>query len=193
MLRCLYDKFAVTRAFNQCRGRANMNQRELLLARHAKSDWNTDAKSDFDRPLSKRGKRDAPRMGEWLQSRELIPDYIVSSPSRRTRRTAEAICEILSMDSKSIAWEPGMYEADLNTLLAVLASCPPNKQRILLIGHNPGLEELLIYLLDSVPDTGTGKLFPTAAIARLQMPQAWLALKRGEARLLELKTPPAVE
>ena len=113
--------------------------RRLLVMRHAKSDWDSGPGSDFDRPLAKRGERDAPRMGRWLREQALIPDRVVSSPAVRARQTCLLVCEALAIKKGQIHWEPEIYAAEVTTLLNVLARCPEKTQRLLLVGHNPGL------------------------------------------------------
>lgn len=171
----------------------NASPRRLLVMRHAKSDWDRGAGSDFDRPLAKRGLRDAPRMGRWLLDQGLIPDWVVSSPALRARETALAVCHKLGLDEGSIHWERSIYAAEVPALLDVLARCPQDRALVLLIGHNPGLEELVEYLArgsGTVPSRP--KLLPTAAVACLELPRDWAALKPGSGRLTALVVPKAL-
>jgi phosphohistidine phosphatase len=164
--------------------------RELLILRHAKSDWDGLAASDFARPLAKRGKKDAPRVGEWLYREGLIPHLIVSSPAQRARETALKVCKCLDLSKKDIVWDAEIYDAELQTLLDVLGRAPADAQMVLLVGHNPGLEELLRYLAGSdVDEPHDGKLLPTATIARLEMPDDWTCLPPGCAGLLAIVRP----
>jgi len=169
-------------------------RRELLLLRHAKSAWDTGARSDFDRPLKKRGRRDAPRMGRWLAERGWRPDLVVSSPAERARRTTLAVLEELDLDEDAVRWEPRLYGADLAALLELLAEIPADVSRALLVGHNPGLEDLLVRLCgNSLVNPGDGKLLPTCALARLDMPPDWGGLRPGAGRVLALLRPREVE
>lgn len=164
--------------------------RELLLLRHAKSDWNSDAATDFERPLAKRGKSDAPKVGSWLYREGLVPDHVVSSPAERARQTAAKVCKRLDFKKKRIVWDAAIYEAGVSDLLAVLARCPEAAATVLLVGHNPGLEDLLRHLIGEdieIPDDG--KLMPTATVARLEMPNDWKALPPGSAQLLSITRP----
>jgi phosphohistidine phosphatase len=164
--------------------------RHLLLLRHAKSDWDTDAVEDFERPLARRGKKDARRMGQWMHREGLMPDYVIASPALRTRETAGRVCKELGIPGKDIHFEPRIYEANVTSLLAVLADCPGGCHNILLVGHNPGLADLLAYLWGentSLPDDG--KLLPTATLARLRMPRDWARLERGCGRMILLTRP----
>lgn len=164
--------------------------RQLLILRHAKSDWGSDAQSDFDRPLAKRGKKDAPKMGAWLHHQGLIPDYVVSSPARRTQQTTFKVCKELGIEKNQIHWDARIYEATAGELLDVLASCPASAERVLLVGHNPGLETLLAYLCGAqTPVPEDGKLMPTATVAQLKMPDEWTQLDPGTAELISLTRP----
>lgn len=139
---------------------------ELLLLRHAKSARDTDAARDFDRPLAPRGRRDARRMGDWLREQALTPDLVVSSPARRARQTARRALRALSLDPEAIRWDERIYEATPETLLEVLAEAPADCERLLLVGHNPGLEELVEQLCGAPIETPPGaKPFPSGALA----------------------------
>lgn len=165
-------------------------RRELLILRHAKSDWKSDAATDFERPLAKRGKKDAPRIGAWLYREGLTPDAVVSSPAERARETTLKVCKGLDFKKKAIAWDDAVYAAELADLLAVLARCPADAGTVLLIGHNPGLEELVRHLTGGDHDEpDDGKLLPTSAIARLEMPDDWHRLDAGCAVLLSITRP----
>lgn len=165
-----------------------MPMRELWLLRHAKSAWDTDAPSDFERPLNRRGERDAPRMGRWMRRQGWIPDRVLASPARRARQTAEAVCRELGIDPGAICWEPRLYEASVSDLLAVLRSCPETARRVLVVGHNPGLEELALTLCGPLALPGK-KLLPTAALLRLAVSGDWADLGPGKGRLLERVRP----
>lgn len=162
-------------------------KRELIILRHAKSDWETGAPSDFDRPLAKRGRRDAPKVGRFLKQQGLVPDYVVSSPAKRAAQTVIAACEEMGVDAKSIHWDPRIYHAGAGTLLDVLNECPENTQRVLIAGHNPGLEILLQNLCNHmIPEQEDYKLLPTAAVAHLEILSTWKALEGRLARLVSL-------
>lgn len=164
--------------------------RELLILRHAKSDWHSNATSDFDRPLAKRGKTDAPKVGAWLYREGLVPDVVVSSPAERARQTASKVCKCLDIKKKQIMWDAAIYEADVPTLLQVLARCPDQATLVLLIGHNPGLEQLLLHLVgEDLEFPEDGKLLPTATVARLEMPELWDELPSGSGQLMSITRP----
>jgi len=164
--------------------------RHLLLLRHGKSDWGTDAAEDFERPLAKRGKKDVRRMGQWMRREGLLPDYVISSPATRARETSYRVCEELGISIHDIHFDRRIYEADVPTLMAVLADCPQGRNTIMLVGHNPGLEELLAWLWGektALPEDG--KLLPTATLACLRMPRDWTRLERGCGRTIVLTRP----
>jgi phosphohistidine phosphatase len=168
--------------------------RELLILRHAKSDWDSGVAADFNRPLSKRGKNDAPRVGAWLYREGLVPDLVVSSPAERARQTASKVCKCLDIKKGRIHWDRDIYEAEAQTLLSVLSRCPPDAATVLLIGHNPGLEHLLMHLVgDDLEIPDDGKLLPTATVARLEMPDDWHDLPCGSAQLVSITRPKSLK
>jgi phosphohistidine phosphatase len=161
---------------------------ELLLLRHAKSDWSVEM-DDFSRPLKKRGRRAAKQVGRWLRKQHLIPDIILSSPATRALATAQRVCKQLDIEESAIICDPRIYEADALTLLEVLKTgC--HERRVLLVGHNPGLEDLLLKLIPySVPLSANGKHLPTAALAQLAFEGDWTELAEGSAKLITLVRP----
>ena len=164
--------------------------RHLLILRHAKSDWDTDAASDFERPLAKRGEKDAPKMGRWLKQNKLLPSYVISSPAQRARQTCEKVCKAMGIKEKQINWDERIYAATEGELLRVLANCPKKQKTVMLVGHNPGLEDLLAYLVGkSMKIPADGKLLPTATVAYLQMPDNWKGLKEGDGQLISITRP----
>lgn len=163
--------------------------RQLLVLRHGKSDWDVDV-SDFDRPLKKRGKKAAQRMGAWLREQNLVPDYIVSSPAERAKNTAVILAKVMGLTAKQINYDSRIYAAVLSDLKAVLSDCPAKARRVMLVGHNPGLEELLIYLSkDTIPFPDDGKLLPTATLAVLKMPDNWKPQLKKSAELVSITRP----
>jgi len=157
--------------------------RTLILLRHGKSDWNTND-DDFNRPLKKRGKNASTLVGQWLNRHKLAPDYVISSPARRALQTAEIACEAMGIRKKDIYRQRHIYLATPEELLHVLADCPVQAKRVMLVGHNPGLEELLYYLVNghmTIPEDG--KIMPTATFAILRLPEDWDNLNSGAANL----------
>ena len=150
--------------------------KELLLLRHGKSDWNMDT-SDFNRPLNKRGKRSTLQIAKWLAEQKLAPDLIISSPATRALTTAEIVCSAMAIPINTIQTENNIYQASLSDLRQILLHIPDSVQRLLLVGHNPGVESLLSYLVPNVPIPEDGKLMPTATLAYLQLDPQWSFLQ----------------
>lgn len=161
----------------------------LLIMRHAKSDWSANV-DDFDRPLSKRGYKDAKKMGTWLKQQKLVPDLIVSSPATRTKQTISIVCDQLGKNAPETIWDDRIYETGLHDLLQVVTEHGKNARCMLLTGHNPGLDHLVDYLVkDEPPRSATGKLMTTAAIAILDYGNAGINGKKQSARLLQVARP----
>ena len=136
--------------------------------RHAKSDWSDGNLSDFERPLAARGRKAAKRMGKWLKHQHYHVDRIICSPALRTKQTGQCICKQLGLSSDDMILENNLYEASSDDLLAMLQKHAQQTQTLMLIGHNPGLDQLLCYLSkDTPPCDQNGKLMTTAAIAVL--------------------------
>ena len=134
--------------------------RTLLLLRHAKSSWSEAGRSDHDRSLTERGKQDAPRMGQLLKDQGLVPDLIVSSTAKRARKTAEKVARTCGY-SGEIRQTEALYLAPVAQYLELLRQLPDQHQRVLLVGHNPGLEDLLETL------TGRCERLSTATLAQI--------------------------
>jgi len=134
----------------------------LLLLRHAKSSWDDPAIADFDRPLATRGERDAPEMGRALALRGPLPQVIVSSPAVRTRETLGLFLEAAGLKTRP-KFEASLYGASVTDLLQAVRKLPAAKACALMVGHNPGLEELVAGL------TGVRAEMPTAALACLEL------------------------
>ncbi len=142
----------------------------LLLMRHAKSSWKDTDLPDHERPLNKRGRRDAPMMGELLAERELIPERILSSSALRARQTAELLAETAGYTG-TITYLDRLYMAEVDEYINVLNDLPDDVDPALLIGHNPAMETLLQML------SGKIESLPTAVIALLRLPiESWAEL-----------------
>ena len=162
--------------------------RELCLLRHGKADRNL-AMDDFDRPLKKRGKSAAQHIGEGLHHLHIIPDWIASSPAKRALATANIVHKALAVEGLDVVQDPRLYQEGYERLITVLAECPSDAGRVLLVGHNPELEDLLVFLVGIAHLPDTDKLLPTAGLARLKMPNDWSHLNAGCAKLLSLTHP----
>jgi len=133
----------------------------LLILRHAKSSWNDAGMSDHDRPLNDRGKEDAPRIGRLLRDQGLEPDLILSSTAKRARSTAKRVVEGGEL-ACSLQLLDELYLASADTYIEVLRRQPAAYERVLVVGHNPGLEELVLLL------TGTSLALPTGALVQVE-------------------------
>lgn len=164
-------------------------QRELILLCHGKPDTSSD-QDDYHLPLSERSKRDAQRIGSWLQQRKLIPDHILTSPKKAALDTAVHACNVMGIGMDVINTEKRIYTADKKTLLMLLANCPSGRKRILLVGHNPALEKLLLMLSEKKPKTPKkGNILPEASLAILRTGKNWEKLDSGKALLTSLIYP----
>ena len=135
----------------------------LLILRHAKSSWKKPGLTDYDRPLNKRGKHDAPRMGELIREKTLVPDLIVSSSAKRPRQTAEKVAKSCGYQNE-VQLEDDLYMAHREVFIQVLKLLPDELDSVMVVGHNPGVEELLRLL------TGREEIMPTATLAHIILP-----------------------
>mgnify|MGYP001817178143 FL=1 len=130
----------------------------LTIFRHAKSSWDFPDLTDHDRPLNKRGKRDAPIMGERLKESGIRPSLIVSSPAVRAWKTARTVAKQIGYPVEFLQREPGLYHAGVNKLLDIIAVQDDGFNNIVIVGHNPGLtdlaNELVPGLTSNLPTAG---------------------------------------
>jgi phosphohistidine phosphatase len=157
--------------------------RELLLLRHGKA-GKLKPGSDFDRPISDPGKRAAQRMAIWIWRNDLEPDYVISSPASRALETARKACKAMGMGPQGIVEDQRIYQATAGDLLRVLADIPQTARRVLFVGHNPGLKNMLAYL-DGDDDASLAK----GALAQLELPDDWLQLPPACGHCLTLIRP----
>lgn len=158
--------------------------RQLFIMRHAKSSWSDPGMADFDRPLNHRGQTAAPRMGRRLDENDIRVDIILASTARRVRETMDRLES--NWDHRAqVIWEKQLYLASVPTLLEHLAALDTAWSRVMLIGHNPGLSELVMHLADYPID------MPTAAIVMLEGPAlSWReAIKRRDWKNRDTWTP----
>lgn len=139
--------------------RSVFEMKTIILVRHAKSSWKDSSLSDFVRPLNKRGKRNAPFMGQKLKERHIMPDLILSSPAKRARKTAIAIAKALDYPKKKIKFKGKMYHASERYLVEVVKNLDDQIETVMLFGHNPSFNDfanmlLKKYRIDNIPTTG---------------------------------------
>jgi phosphohistidine phosphatase len=160
--------------------------KRLILLRHAKSSWSDGSLADAQRPLSARGERDAPRMGERLRERGERPDVVIASPARRARRTARLVCQAMGHPESSIKLDPSLYLAAPDAILTVVAAQAGPADSVMVVAHNPGLTELANLLL---PDLELDNL-PTAGALTVDLDtDRWTNLYGVARRLVSLDYP----
>jgi len=167
--------------------------KRLILFRHAKSDWDDPVARDFDRPLNRRGEKAALVMGEFAKARGIRFDMVVASPAVRVVETLNSFFTSYG-EVVDPHWDRRIYLASTPTLFDVIRDLPDSAGSVLMSGHNPGLEELI---LDLVPDDGLSPLredveakFPTASIAVMDLPiDHWTEAKRNIASLASFTRP----
>ncbi len=132
--------------------------KRLTLIRHAKSSWSHPEVDDFDRPLNKRGEKDAPMMGKRLAHQHAKPDLIISSPAHRAISTAIIMAQEIRFPIKAIVTNQDLYAADVSDLMRVLQQIDDTFDHVMVVGHNPGLTSLSYYLtqyqVDNIPTCG---------------------------------------
>ena len=134
----------------------------LLVLRHAKSSWKSLERSDHERPLNKCGERDAPRIGRLVAERKILPDVIVASTAKRAHRTAQAVAVEIGRSDR-VQFDQRLYLATAAEILKVLAAVGGSSNCLMVVGHNPGLEDLVTRL------TGADEALPTAALADIRL------------------------
>jgi phosphohistidine phosphatase len=134
----------------------------LFLLRHAKSSKDDPALEDFDRPLNKRGEQDSKAIGKYIRKKKLSPDLVISSPANRARQTTELVLKAAGLKIQP-RFDERIYEASARLVLKVLSEIEANANAVMLVGHNPGFEELFEVL------TGDGSRLPTASLACIEL------------------------
>lgn len=154
--------------------------KQLLIIRHAKSDWGSASLTDFNRPLNRRGNANAPEMAERMVKQRIIPQLIVSSPAVRALTTAKYFAKAWHIDVEELIEEPAIYEANAKTLLSVVNKLNDQFEQIALFGHNPGLTDLANYL-------SNGHIYnmPTCSIVIVEFPfESWSEVSSGTGKVL---------
>jgi phosphohistidine phosphatase len=166
--------------------------RRLILFRHAKSDWSEDGRDDHDRGLAPRGRRAAGPMGAWLAGRGFAPDLVLCSTARRARATWNLARAAFTPAPKA-RFERDIYMASPEALLEQVRNAPAEIQTLMILGHNPGLEQFVETLAskgDPEARRALSEKFPTAAIAVIDFPlDDWASVKPGSGRLDRFVTP----
>ncbi|MCF6270274.1 MAG: histidine phosphatase family protein [Melioribacteraceae bacterium] len=161
----------------------------LYLIRHAKSSWEDHLLSDYDRPLSDRGKRDAPKIGEVLKSKKAKPDLIMSSSARRALKTAKIISSILNYPVEDIVEESAIYEATTQDLLNLINKIDDKNNTVFLFGHNPAFTVLANLLGNKFIDN-----MPTCAVAELKLDvNSWKDVAADRGKLISFEYPKKYE
>jgi phosphohistidine phosphatase len=163
----------------------------LSLLRHAKSSRDDATLADFDRPLSERGQRDAPRMGTWLASAS-VPELVLCSTARRTQQTLALMRPALPATVK-VKLTKTLYLAEANVLVKAVRAAPPEVRHVLLIGHNPGLEDMARELIgkgDAALRAALATKFPSAGCAVVTFEaKTWREIGPGQGTLVRWMTP----
>lgn len=137
----------------------------LLILRHAKSAWGNSQLSDHDRPLNGRGQYDAPRMGAWLKQKNMVPELIISSTAERALTTAELVAQACEFEGE-LRPTRDFYLAGPPDYIKTLNELPDSYERVMIVGHNPGMEELVALLTDK------DRPMTTANVAVVELPIA---------------------
>lgn len=168
----------------------------LSLLRHAKARRDLADVEDFERPLAPRGMEAAPLMGRYLRETGARPDLVICSPALRTVQTAHLALAALGEPQPPVRFEPRIYEAETATLLEVVRQADPAARHVLMIGHNPGFQELVLLLVgDNPADAGSPLIanFPTAALAMLALDvERWADAAAERGRVIDFVTPRAL-
>jgi phosphohistidine phosphatase len=157
--------------------------KKLIIVRHAKSSWDNPLLSDFDRPLNKRGEKDAPRMAKRLKERKIVPDVIITSPAIRALTTCREFCKELHYPADRILQEKNLYHATEDQILSVLKTVKDHprdsEEVVVLFGHNPGLTDFANALLNEEIEN-----IPTCGIVGCTISvKNWRALDFGSGHL----------
>ena len=134
--------------------------RKIIFLRHAKSSWDNEYLSDHDRPLSERGLRDAPRMATRLKEKNIMPDLILSSTAKRAKETAEITAKSLGLSQSIICFERNLYHASPKEILnQIKIHADQSIETLIVVGHNPGFNDVIEYLGGSIENLPTAGQF----------------------------------
>lgn len=172
--------------------------RTLYLQRHAKSSWADGGLPDHERPLNARGRDACKRLGKYWREADVLPELVLCSDAARTRETFERIAKRLKAEPPPVVYDPALYLAEPEAILQVVAGQPAKLRRLMVVGHNPGLEELAQLVIGDGDPGLVGQLvdkFPTGALATLEFGAArgWRDLRPRSARLAAYVIPADLE
>ena len=154
----------------------------LYLVRHAKSSWDFPELPDFDRPLNKRGKANAPEMGIRLSSRNIYPDAIITSPANRALTTAKLVAEQIEFPQDQIIAQENIYHASCSELVEIIQEFGDEQKAVMIVGHNPGFTDLANYLKE--PDYYISNV-PTAGVVAIEFTvNRWPEVSKHGGRML---------
>ena len=159
----------------------------LYIMRHAKSDWSASSTSDFDRPINSRGQKNAKRIGKWMLDNGFLPEKIISSSAVRARQTAELLIQQLNnANLEKVQFDKDLYLASVDALIECIQLYKPELNSLMLIAHNPGMEQLVNYLLN----TNAGMInMTTANLAIIEFSKIDFDPEVDKGELIELIKP----
>lgn len=162
------------------------NSKTILIMRHAKSSWDDSSQKDFDRPLNKRGRKDAPAMGKYLLGSGLIPGHIISSPAQRARETILKVSDAVGVKENIIQWNEDLYYEGVEAYLKAIRSTPSAVVIVLVAGHNPTVEQTVAKLSGGA----VRKAMTTANIACfLSSAESWSEISERNSEFKWLRSP----
>ncbi len=162
-----------------------IKKKRLYILRHAKSDWSDPSLDDFDRGLKKRGKNDIKLIAQWLKDQNIVPDFILSSPAKRAKKTLKVLKNILNIKKESIKFDSNIYEADINYLIKMLSKLDDRYDAVFLIGHNPSLNELAEFLSNTIITN-----IPTSGIVAIEFDMdSWSKIKSKKGKIIFFQYP----
>ena len=159
----------------------------LMLLRHAKSSWKDVSLSDFERPLNGRGRKAAETIGRYISRNRLEPELVLSSPAVRARETIGIVVKAAKLRAE-VRYDERIYEADPERLMEMVSQIEENLTSVMVVGHNPGIEEFLELL------TGSSEHMATAALAKISFSEAdkWSKVSTGKGSLEQIVRPKGI-
>jgi phosphohistidine phosphatase len=162
--------------------------KRLTLVRHANADWKDSAVADFDRPLNRKGMAEAEATAKRLFEQQLTPDLVVTSPARRTQQTADIIAREHGFGSRRVKRDEHLYLASAEDILKVIRGTGPKVEHLAVVGHNPGISELLKLI---APDCGVAEIATGACCTMTFKVTMWNSIAIGGAKDVHYEAPPS--